>query len=141
MQATPYFAIMAIPLTLVVITGEIDLSFPSVAALGMVFYAFGFNLTGSVWVAFVLCIGTGLLAGLFNGLIITKIGIPSLVATIATQFLFRGTVFVIRNGTGQSMVPSKETASGHTAGRAGVRQDPHAIHPNHRRRDLYLVLA
>ena len=38
MQSTPYFAIMAIPLTLVVITGEIDLSFPSIAALGMAFY-------------------------------------------------------------------------------------------------------
>ena len=34
--------------------------------------------------------GVGLLAGLFNGLVITKVGIPSLVATLATQFLFRG---------------------------------------------------
>ncbi len=110
MSATPYFAIMAIPLTLVVITGEIDLSFPSVAALGMAFYAIGFNLTGNVWVAFVLCIGIGLLAGLFNGAIVTKVGIPSLVATIATQFLFRGIVLVMRGGNGQTLVPSKNTA-------------------------------
>ena len=35
MSTTPFFALMAIPLTLVVITGEIDLSFPSVMAFGM----------------------------------------------------------------------------------------------------------
>ncbi len=107
MSSTPYFAIMAIPLTLVVITGEIDLSFPSIAALGMAFYAIGFNLTGNVWIAFVFCMGIGLLAGLFNGWVITKVGIPSLVATLATQFLFRGIVLVMRGGNGQSLVPSK----------------------------------
>jgi simple sugar transport system permease protein len=107
MSSTPYFAIMAIPLTLVVITGEIDLSFPSIAALGMALYAIGFSLTGNVWVAFVVCIGIGLLAGLFNGVVITKVGIPSLVATLATQFLFRGIVLVMRGGNGQSLVASK----------------------------------
>ena len=50
---------MAIPLTLVVITGEIDLSFPSIMALGMAFYAIGFGLTGNVWLAVVVCIGVG----------------------------------------------------------------------------------
>jgi ribose/xylose/arabinose/galactoside ABC-type transport system permease subunit len=35
MSTTPFFALIAIPLTLVVITGEIDLSFPSIMAFGM----------------------------------------------------------------------------------------------------------
>ncbi len=109
MSTTPYFAIMAIPLTLVIITGQIDLSFPSIAAFGMVFYAIGFNLTGNVWVGAVACIGAGLLAGLFNGLVITKVGIPSIVATLATYFLFHGIVLVIRNNAGQSLVPAKGT--------------------------------
>lgn len=110
MSTTPYFAIMAIPLTLVVITGEIDLSFPSITAWGMAIYAIAFQLTGNVWLAFVASLAAGLFAGLLNGVIITKIGIPSLVATIGTQFFWRGAVLVMRAGNGESLVPSKGTA-------------------------------
>jgi len=109
MSTTPYFAIMAIPLTLIVITGEIDLSFPSITAWGMAIYAIVFRLTGNVWISFLACISAGLLAGLLNGVIITKIGIPSLVATIGTQFFWRGAVLVMRGGNGESLVPSKTT--------------------------------
>src|SRR3954464_2566224 len=35
MSSIPFFAIMAIPLTIVVIAGEMDLSFPSIMAIGM----------------------------------------------------------------------------------------------------------
>jgi simple sugar transport system permease protein len=109
MSTTPYFALVAIPLTLVVITGEIDLSFPSIMAWGMAVYAWMFALTGNVWLAFVACIVSGIVAGLLNGAIITKIGIPSLVATIGTQFFWRGLVLAIRGGNGQSLVASKNT--------------------------------
>ena len=44
-----------------------------------------------------------LFAGWLNGTIVTKIGIPSLVATIGTQFFWRGVVLVMRNGNGQSL--------------------------------------
>ncbi|MEJ5198156.1 MAG: ABC transporter permease [Anaerolineae bacterium] len=109
MSTTPYFALMAIPLTLVVITAEIDLSFPSIMAWGMVVYALTFSLTRSPIIAFVACLAAGLFAGGLNGLIITKIGIPSLVATLGTQFFWRGVVLVIRGGNGESLVPSKHT--------------------------------
>lgn len=109
MSTTPYFALMAIPLTLVVITGEIDLSFPSIMAWGMVVYALTFSLMQSPFLAFIACLAAGLLAGGLNGLIITKIGIPSLVATLGTQFFWRGVVLVIRGGSGESLVPSKHT--------------------------------
>jgi simple sugar transport system permease protein len=109
MSTTPYFALMAIPLTLVVVTAEIDLSFPSIMAWGMVVYALVFSLTLSPFIAFVACLAAGLLAGAINGLIITKVGIPSLVATLGTQFFWRGVVLVIRGGNGESLVPSKHT--------------------------------
>lgn len=109
MSTTPYFALMAIPLTLVVITAEIDLSFPSIMAWGMVVYALAFSLTRSPVIAFIACLAAGLFAGALNGLIITKIGIPSLVATLGTQFFWRGVVLVIRGGNGESLVPSKHT--------------------------------
>jgi simple sugar transport system permease protein len=107
MQSTPYFALVAIPLTLVVITAEIDLSFPSIMAWGLAVYAVAFTLTQNVFLAFVACLAAGLVAGLFNGLIITKVGIPSLVATLGTQFFWRGVVLVMRGGRGESLVPAK----------------------------------
>ena len=45
MSTIPFFAIMAIPLTMVVIAGEIDLSFPSIMAMGMVAFSFVYNST------------------------------------------------------------------------------------------------
>ena len=57
--------------------------------------------------AFIACLAAGAFAGWLNGAIVTKIGIPSLVATIGTQFFWRGVVLVMRNGNGQSLATSK----------------------------------
>jgi len=103
MSSTPYFALIAIPLTLVVITGEIDLSFPSVMAFGMTVFDIVFTATHSVWLGFIGCMLGGIVVGLLNGVIVTKIGIPSLVATIGTQFFWRGWVYVLTNGQGLGM--------------------------------------
>jgi simple sugar transport system permease protein len=109
MSTTPFFALMAIPLTLVIITGEIDLSFPSIMAFGMTAFALVFGATHSVWLGFAACLVAGLVAGFLNGIIVVKIGIPSLVATIGTQFFWRGMVMVLTNGQGMGMTPVRET--------------------------------
>jgi simple sugar transport system permease protein len=109
MSTTPYFALIAIPLTLVVITGEIDLSFPSVMAFGMTVFDLVFTVTHSVALGFIGCILAGIAAGLSNGVIVTKIGIPSLVATIGTQFFWRGAVMVLTNGQGMGMTDVQNT--------------------------------
>jgi simple sugar transport system permease protein len=110
MSTTPYFALIAIPLTLVIITGEIDLSFASVMSFGMVGYDVVFVATGSVWLGFFACLVCGLIAGLVNGMIVVKFGVPSLVATIGTWYLWRGVVLVITNGTGLGMTATTTTA-------------------------------
>ena len=46
----------------------------------------------------------GMFAGLVNGLLVTKIGIPSIVATIGTLFFWRGLVNVISQGSGIAIV-------------------------------------
>ncbi len=73
MTSIPYWGIIALPLTMVVIAGEIDLSFPSTMAVGMVafFEVYtrrqpGLGLRGRLV--------AGFLVGLLNGLIIVKIG-------------------------------------------------------------------
>jgi simple sugar transport system permease protein len=103
MSTTPFFALMALPLTLVIITGEIDLSFPSIMAFGMTIYALVLVSTGSHILAFIACLIAGLAAGLINGAIVVHIGIPSLVATIGTQFFWRGVVLVITGGNGTGL--------------------------------------
>jgi simple sugar transport system permease protein len=109
MSTIPVFAIMALPLTMVVIAGEIDLSFGSLMAIGVLVFVNVFGMTGNLALALVLLLVTGFLAGLLNGIIVVKFGIPSLVATIGTQFFWRGVVLVITNGHPASLVPVKGT--------------------------------
>lgn len=109
MSTTPFFAIMAIPLTMVVITGEIDLSFPSIMAIGMTAFKLVFTVTQSTWLGFLACLLAGLLAGVLNGVIVVQIGIPSLVATIGTQFFWRGAVMVLTGAKGMGMTPTQGT--------------------------------
>jgi len=109
MSTTPFFALMALPLTFVIIIGEIDLSFPSTMAFGMMAFDVVFVATGSVSLGFIACILAGALVGYLNGIIVVKIGIPSLVATIGTQFLWRGVVMVVTNGAGLGMTKVQDT--------------------------------
>lgn len=109
MSSTPFFAMMALPLTLVVITGEIDLSFPSIMAISMTSFSLAFVATGNAWLALALCLLTGFLTGLLNGAIVVKLGIPSLIATIGMQFVWRGAVNIINGGNGTSLVPLRDT--------------------------------
>ena len=109
LSTTPYFAIMAIPLTLVIIAKEIDLSFPSVMAFGMAAFDLVFVATGNIYLGFLACLIAGAFAGWLNGIIVVKLGIPSLVATIGTQFLWRGVVMVMTNGSGLGMTQVQDT--------------------------------
>ena len=110
MTTTPYYALIWIPLTLVIIAKEIDLSFPSVTAWGVAIYYVGVHADEhSVWLGFIACLLAGLLAGLLNGYIVVRLGIPSLVATIGTQYLWRGAVMVVTNGQGRGMAAVKST--------------------------------
>jgi simple sugar transport system permease protein len=109
-QTTPYFALVALPLTMIIISGDIDLSFPSIMALGMVGFVSAWEATGSVELGVLVTLLVGLLAGLFNGLVVTLVGIPSLVVTIGTQFLFRGLTLVLVGGQSFALVATKDSA-------------------------------
>ena len=116
MSTIPFFAIMAIPLTMVVIAGEMDLSFPSIMAMGMVAFSFVYNVTEiignvptRVFLAFIAALICGGFIGWLNGLIVVRFGIPSLVATIGTQFFWRGAVLVLTEGKNFSLNYIKDT--------------------------------
>jgi simple sugar transport system permease protein len=109
MATIPFFAILAMPLTVAVIGGEMDLSFPAVMAIGMVAFIMIYSATSLVWLAFIAALAVGVFAGWLNGMIVVKFGIPSLVATIGTQFFWRGMVLVLSQGRSGSLVYTKET--------------------------------
>jgi simple sugar transport system permease protein len=109
MATIPFFAISAMPLTIAVIAGEIDLSFPSIMAMGMVAFILTYDATGFIWLAFIAALAMGLLAGLLNGVIVVFFGIPSLVATIGTQFFWRGMVQVLSEGSSGTLIYTKES--------------------------------
>jgi simple sugar transport system permease protein len=116
MTSTPFFAIMAIPLTIIVIAKEMDLSFPSIMAMGMVAFSFAYNGTafiGSttirVFLAIIAALLAGAIIGWINGIIIVKVGIPSLVVTIGTQFFWRGAVLVLTSGQNFPLAYIKQT--------------------------------
>lgn len=116
MSTVPFFAIMAIPLTLLVIAREMDLSFPSIMAMGMVAFLLTYEATvgiGSITMRVVLAFVVALMAGTFigwlNGLIVVRFGIPSLVATIGTQFFWRGAVLVLSQGQSGTLSYVKES--------------------------------
>jgi rhamnose transport system permease protein len=83
-------AIMALPLTLLVITGEIDLSVASTLGLSGVAMAELFKHGWGIWPAMIAAVLLGGLLGAFNGLLVTRIGLPSLAVTIGTLTLYRG---------------------------------------------------
>ncbi|MFN2135584.1 MAG: ABC transporter permease [Candidatus Promineifilaceae bacterium] len=103
MATTPLFAIMALPLTMVIIAGEMDLSFPSIMAIGMVAFVFVFQPTGNVFLALLAALGAGIASGILNAGLVVGIGIPSLVATIGTQFFLRGLSLVLLQGKGATL--------------------------------------
>jgi simple sugar transport system permease protein len=119
---TPLFAIMALGLTLVVITGEIDLSFIGVMALGMVGFVRTYEYTGNVPLAVLACLAIGAACGMFNGALVAGLGIPSLVITLGTQFLFRGIELVLMNAQGATL-----TADDFTPLRAVLNGRPFGI--------------
>jgi len=70
-------------------------------AVGMVAFFEVYTRQASLGLAFAGALVAGFLVGLLNGIIIVRIGIPSMVATIGTQFFWRGVVEVIRAGQGE----------------------------------------
>ena len=89
---------IAVGMTMVILTGGIDLSVGSVLALTRVITA-GFLQQGmSPVLVVVVALGLGLLLGLFNGILITRLHIPAFIATLGTLTLVRGLALTYTEG-------------------------------------------
>jgi rhamnose transport system permease protein len=88
-------ALVALPLALLLIAGEIDISVAAIIALSSV--VMGITAGQGAGTATVVCagLGTGLVAGMINGALVTWGRVPSIVATIGTMTLFRGAAYAV----------------------------------------------
>ncbi|MFF0903340.1 UNVERIFIED_CONTAM: ABC transporter permease [Kocuria sp. CPCC 205316] len=102
--------LIAMPMTLIIITGEIDLSVASIAGLTSavlgVLWAGGMG----IWAAIAVALLCGLAAGALNGVLIAYLGLPSLAVTIGTLALFRGLALVIIGDDAVANFPVEVTA-------------------------------
>ena len=104
-------------LTFVIGAGEIDLSFPSVIAFSGFVFAVLFKEYELGWLASWRP-SSGLVVGLFNGVLVAVIGIPSFIATLGTQFFWAGMATVLSGGKSYALRGAEETSVWHWAGRA-----------------------
>lgn len=88
-------AMIAFAMALVIISGEIDLSVASIIALASTAMGYSVQLGFDTPALVAIGLGVGLLCGLVNGLLITGLGLPSIVVTIGTMSLFRGLSFIV----------------------------------------------
>src|SRR3954467_9372911 len=88
-------ALISLPMTLIIIAAEIDLSVASVLGLTSALLGSLWNHNWPMEAIIPVVIGVGALCGAVNGFLVTRLGLPSLAVTIGTLALYRGLAFVI----------------------------------------------
>jgi ribose transport system permease protein len=79
----------------VLVSGGLDLSLSSVMALGGAVAALLLGVFDNAFMALLAAAAAGVIVGIFNALLIVKVGINPLIATIGTQFTIRGGIFIV----------------------------------------------
>jgi simple sugar transport system permease protein len=108
-RTLPRFIILATALVFVIASGEIDLSFGSL--VGLAGWAFALTLQAglSPYLGVLFAVLVGAFAGFINGLIVTRLGLSSLVSTLGMGFLIRGFINVITQGEGTPVTFLRDT--------------------------------
>ncbi|MET7281830.1 ABC transporter permease [Kribbella sp. NPDC005582] len=88
-------ALVALPMTLVIVTGEIDLSVASTLGLSSAVMGYLWNANQPIETIIPICLLLGAVLGAVNGFFVTVLGLPSLAVTIGTLALYRGLAFVV----------------------------------------------
>ena len=90
LRQTAMISVMAVGGTFVIGAGQIDLTVGSNAAMSAMIAAMTLQATNSIFLALVLALGFGVLVGVVNGLLVTRLGLPSVLATLGMMQAVRG---------------------------------------------------
>jgi rhamnose transport system permease protein len=88
-------ALIALAMALLIVSGEIDLSVAAIIALCSTLMGLAVQYGADTPTLVAIGLGAGLACGATNGLLVTRLGLPSIVVTIGTMSLFRGLSFII----------------------------------------------
>ncbi len=103
-----YVAVMAIGMTIILIIVHIDLSVGYVAGFcGAVAAILMTKYNVNEWLAILIVLALGLLIGFYQGLLVTKVGVPAFVTTLAGMFIFRGLLNLSLQETGTIIIPNE----------------------------------
>jgi ribose transport system permease protein len=93
-----FIGIIAAVLTMVMVSGEIDFSVGGNVGLTACLVALLLDKGLPGWLVVIIALAGGLLMGAFNGMLVTVIGVNSIMATIGTMFIWRGIGYTLSNG-------------------------------------------
>lgn len=99
-------ALIALPMTLLVVSGEIDLSVASTAGLSGAVMGALWNQGLPIEAIIPVCLLLGVVCGLVNGLLVTRLGLPSLAVTIGTLAAYRGIAQIVLGSDAVTDFPS-----------------------------------
>jgi rhamnose transport system permease protein len=105
-------AIMTLPMTLIIVSGEIDLSVASILGMSSALLGYLWSKGWPMPAIFVFVAVVGLAAGAVNGLLVTRLRLPSLAVTIGTLALYRGIATIILGPNTVSNFPTGYTNLG-----------------------------
>jgi rhamnose transport system permease protein len=123
---------MMLPMTFIIITGNIDLSVASTLGMTASFMGWLFNQGVNIWIAAGAALILGAMAGLLNGYLIAFVRLPALVVTLGTYAFYRGVAYVLLGDQAARGYPQAFTYLGQ--GRIGTSPVPFSV-------ILFIVLA
>jgi len=97
LQVTATLGLMALGVSLVIGTGEIDISLGSTFGMAALVYLWLFNHANPI-AALIAALGVGVLIGWLNGVLVTRTNTPSLIITLGTLMIFRGLAIALTQG-------------------------------------------
>lgn len=98
MIALPVSIFLVVPLVFVVTAGEIDLSFPSVVGLSSYAFVSIVDQGGDPLIGIAAALIVGAALGFVNGILVVRIGLSALVATLGMNFFLRGFINILVEG-------------------------------------------
>ncbi|MFM8529231.1 MAG: ABC transporter permease [Ilumatobacteraceae bacterium] len=115
LEVAAELGILAVPVALLMIGGEFDLSIGSVIGIcGMVTAMLATEIGWNIWPALAVSLLVALVIGVLNGFIVVRTGLPSFIVTLATLFMVRGlTIAITRLVTGRTQIGKLKEAAGY----------------------------
>lgn len=107
MRQTAELGMVTIPLAIILMTGNIDLSIGSVMGVCAISLARFLKMGMNIGLAIVLAIGIGMLLGCINGILVARFNLEGIVATLGMQVMLRGVCYILTGGRPVSGLPKE----------------------------------